>query len=54
MVELRASNGVIVHAADDAVEGLLAFGFERIEAPKKQPERKPTARKATRKTTSKE
>lgn len=38
MVDLKAPNGCIVHVREDAVERLLAAGFERVgtTAPKKR------------------
>ncbi len=57
MVELKALNGVVVQASEDAAQGLLAAGFVRVgeTAPLEQPKgQAPKRRKTARKTSAKE
>ena len=54
MVELKALNGCVIQASEDAVSRLLDAGFVRVEqtAPLEQP--KPKARRRTTKAKLKE
>ena len=59
--ELKALNGCVIQANDDAVPQLLAAGFVRpnqtapLEQPKKEQPKKPAPRRrATKKTAAKE